>query len=519
VKAAAAVLMVLAGWPLAAVHNGLARLWPALAALVLVWLLRQPLGALLLGAFSGCLVLHAQTPWRAVPELLSGHVVASLQSSWNASALLFTLLMGGFVALIDSGGSLAGMARRWLERPQGNSARRVQVGAWVFGLVCFFDGLANAMLAGRLFRPLFDRARVPRAMLAYIVDSTSAPVACVAFISTWIAFQLSLIASGFSAAGREANPYEVFMASLPANYYCWFTLLLVVLAVWLNWHPGPMARAESTPPEEQAEASGETAAWRGVLPVAVLVGGILTGLYVDGAGWLWPDSLRDVAGAFGAADAARVLLTSSVVACGLAVLVHPRPQHAPAALVSGMLSLAGPAAILLGAWALGSVLKELETAAWIARGLEGTLPAGLLPAAVFLLAAACSFCTGTSWGTMGVVMPLALPSALALAGPASGPEMMVAGASVTAAVFSGAVFGDHCSPLSDTTIVSAAASGTPPLEHVRTQMPYALTAAAAALLLGFLPLGLLGLPSWIPLSGGAAALAGWVIFQTRRRAG
>jgi len=510
-KAAAVIVLVALAWPLARLDLGLAKVWPAIASLVLVWLLRQPLPALLLGGFSGALALHAADPWRALPEFLSVHVAGSLHSAWNSSALLFTLLMGGFVAVIDSGGGLSSLARRWLERPGRDPARRVQNGAFAFGLACFFDGLANSMLVGRLFRPLFDRERVPRAMLAYIVDSTSAPVACVAFISTWIAFQLSLIGAGFAAAGLEANPYTVFTASVPANFYCWFTLLLVFLAIRRSWRPGPMAEARPDSGTEGGAPAPVSAAWRGAVPVVFLVGAIFAGLYFDGAGGSLPGSVEDVARAFGAADAARVLLWASVLAAGLACALHPRPQEAPAALAQGMLSFVAPASILLGAWALGSVVKELEAADWIAGALQGRMPPALLPAVVFAFAALTSFCTGTSWGTMGVVMPLALPGALTLAVAAgAGPgEVFSTGAAVTAAVFSGAVFGDHCSPLSDTTIVSAAASGVDTLEHVRTQLPYALAAASAALLLGFLPLGF-GLPAWLCLAVGALVLAATV---------
>lgn len=509
-RPAFALILVLLGWPLGLWGGDFARIWPALAAIVLVLVLKDALVALLLGGLSGALVLHAAQPWQALPEFATRHIVGSFKSEWNVSALLFTLLMGGLIAVVEAGGGIRALAARFLGAPGAASARRVQGAAFGLGLACFFDGLANSMLVGRVFRPLFDRARVSRAMLAYIVDSTSAPVACLAFISTWIAFQLSLIRDGFAAVGRTANPYEIFLQSVPTNYYCWFTLLLVGIVVWRGWQIGPMRHAAvfSAPADGVADAGPQPSIWRGALPIVFLIGAILGGLYLDGAADPWPFSLRKAADAFGAADAAQVLLVSSVLACLLAVFLHRRRTGEPSAgavFGAGMRDFLLPASILIGAWGLGSVMKELEAAAWLAGALHGNLPLWSLPALVFLLGSLISFCTGTSWGTMGVLMPLALPATLTLSAGLPEAESAALAAGVVGAVFSGAVFGDHCSPLSDTTIVAAISSGIETLEHTRTQLPYALLAAGTALVLGFLPDGL-GLHPAAGLIAGAVFL-------------
>lgn len=497
-------------WLMAQAGSELARPAPALVALVLMVWLRQALLALLLAAWSGALVQQAATPWWSVFHLIEHHLLPCFFSRWNICAILFTLLAGGLVAVIEHGGSL----QAWIDRAAGSaaraSARRLQGATFTFGLLCFFDGLANAMLAGRLFRPLYDRAGVPRVVLAWIVDSTSAPVACIAFISTWIAFQLTLIRDGFAAAGMNVNPYSIYAASVPMNFYCGFALLLVALAIATQWLPAVMRQTKAHPsavlPPQEAACS-HPRLLRGLLPLSVLIGGILIGLYVSGAGWIWPSSLPAVADAFGEADTALVLLLASLAAAFCSVTLHPRPSQATQILFRGMTSLLPAVGILIGAWMLGSVLKELDVPQWLARNSLIFESSALMPATVFSLAAVVSFFTGTSWGTMGVLMPLFLPSALSLEVQQglTGEQIETVGALVTAAIFSGAVFGDHCSPLSDTTIVSAAASGVDPWEHTWTQLPFALLAAGVALGAGFLPLGA-GVHPLIGWLGGALIL-------------
>jgi Na+/H+ antiporter NhaC len=370
------------------------------------------------------------------------------------------------------------------------------------------------MIVGRSLRRLAARAGVSGAKLAYLVDSTSAAVACVAVISTWIAFQLSMIQAGFEIAGLEVQAYRVFLHSIPLNFYCWFTIALLAVAIWRGWNPGPMARAERRAGEaraaEPAPAPATRAAspWRALGPLAILLGALLGGLYLDGAERAWPPTWRGVAEALGNADAAVVLVGASALGCLAALALNPRGARGEPGIrifAGGILQLAIPVLILIGAWVLSSTLKPLGASEVIAGLLADRMPPGLFPLAVFATGTLVSFTTGTSWGTMGVLMPLALPVALALSGATdpTGAHPVVAG--TVAAVFSGAVFGDHCSPLSDTTIVSSIACGIEPLEHVKTQLPYALIAAGTAAGAGFLPAGL-GAPPWLLLPGGAALL-------------
>ncbi|HKJ91446.1 MAG TPA: hypothetical protein VJ960_09965, partial [Oceanipulchritudo sp.] len=195
--------------------------WPSLAALILVFATRNVLMGLFGGALAGALLLAEGRVWEVPLHLVEDHLLPNFASPWKSGALLFTLILGGFVHLLERGGILQAFLGKVLH---GRSRRRVEAGAGLFGLVCFFDGLANSLMVGRLFQPMAALAGVSRARLAYIVDTTSAAVACLAFISTWIAYQLAMIKEGFLLAGREeeAEPYQLFFASIPHNYYAWF---------------------------------------------------------------------------------------------------------------------------------------------------------------------------------------------------------------------------------------------------------------------------------------------------------
>lgn len=530
--------MFLATFPLAWSDVGWRALWPSLIALTVVLLARRVLTGLLIGGLAGCLLLTAGNPGTAFTTLFTDHLIPSLQSSWNLAAILFTLVLGGFAALLERGGSLETAARRYLQR---NASRRLPWGAFGLGIICFFDGLANSMLVGRVFRGLADRVGVTRVKLAYIVDTTSSAVACVAFVSTWIAYQLSMIQKGYELAGRaeEANPYGLFFASIPYNFYCLLALVLLVVVLARQWDIGPMAKAlpgdpeaktnsgNNTPdkassktttpdqliggqPPQASAAAGSPGLWRALIPLIFLVTALPLGLYLSGSNNPWPLTWTKAAEAFGQADAATVLILSSVLAALVAFACYPHEKaktSATEAFQGGVLSLVPPVAILLGAWILSSTLGELGAAGVLSGMLGDRLPVSLLPTAVFLTGMAISFTTGTSWGTMGILMPLALPVAFELGGAAGldAPAQQTLLAAIVGAVFSGAVFGDHASPMSDTTIVSSIATGIEPREHVRTQLPYAMITATVAFVLGFLPAGW-GLPAWVSLLAGAAVL-------------
>ena len=479
-------------------------IWPSIAALVLVFSTRNVLAGLLGGALVGAILLADGRLWAVPLQLVENHLLPNFSSSWKSGAIVFTLLLGGFVHLLEKGGTLQALLVRLLH---GQSPRKVEAGAGLFGLVCFFDGLANSLMVGRIFQPLARSAGVSKVRLAYIVDTTSAAVACLAFISTWIAYQLAMIREGFTLAGQEAlaDPYRQFFASLPHNYYAWFALILMGVTIWRQWNFGPMGhyRAEpeagaAGPDPVQAEPTGGL--WRAWVPMTVLLLIIFAGIYADGTRRMGEPLLPFTAGklalSFAEANVPAILIIGSGLAAFLAWLFFPRKAlagegTAGGVFMEGMIQLFQPVLILIMAWMLSSTLKDLGAAAYLGELLGGRIPASLLPVAVFVTGSLVAFTTGTSWGTMGLLMPLAIPLAFAVAGEATEAGLQLV-PMVIGAVFSGAVFGDHCSPISDTTIVSSIACDLDPMDHVRTQLPYALLAATGAALLGFIPAGLSG---------------------------
>lgn len=500
-----------------------AALWPPALALLCIVLTRRVLVSLFLGALGGAIMIEEGRLGEALWSLPFEHLLPSLESPWKWGALVFTLSLGGFAALLEAGGGLRGLFERFMNE-RAEARKHLQFATMGLGFVCFFDGLANSILVGRVSRGLADACRVSRAKLAYIADSTSSGIACIAFISTWIATQLSLIQQGLEAVGESDrfHPYAVFFASIPLNFYVLFTLLLLALSVAFDWNPGPMRRFEER--SRRAKGSPAMAAaglglhrapvWTALIPLGVLVGGIMLFFYLREARPLWPVTLEKVAFSFSSPDGPYVLLAGSVVAIAAAVLLYPRGRGAPPALpafIGGARSLVLPLTVLLFAWMLASVIGQIGTARLLGDLLSGNLAAGFLPLGVFLLGALISFTTGTSWGTMGLLMPLAVPQVFLLGDPGDHAFLLSA---VVAAVFSGAVFGDHCSPFSDTTLVASATCGLRPIDHVRTQMPYALTAAGTAAVFGFLPVGMGVLPAHGALLLGGAALAALVVVFT-----
>jgi Na+/H+ antiporter NhaC len=387
------------------------------------------------------------------------------------------------------------------------------------GLLCFFDGLASSLLAGRIARPLADRAGVSRERLAWVVDSTGSPVACVAFISTWIATQLSLIEQGLKDAPFKVEPYALFFQSVPANAYCLLTLLLVPLAIWTGFQPRVMRRFKALAPEEIDDAPADSPKpWVVLVPLVVLVTGILGGFPLLSGERIDVLSVEGWKRAFSGDAGPYALVFGSLAGWVAAMACFPakRRSEAVTAAVHGAGSLIPALVVLILAWSLGSMFSVLGTTEHIAELLTDGVPVGWLPLAIFLTGSSMAFTTGSSWGTMGLLMPLALPATLAAASTAgmSPEETRALAAMVIGAVFGGATLGDHCSPFSDTTIVSALASGCKTMDHVITQLPFAGMAALATC--SAYALMAVGMVSGLATAAAGLALCGWVWLLGRR---
>jgi len=515
-------LSLLAGTAaLATVDLPVRGLWPPVVALTVIMVTRRAVIGLLAGGYAGAVLLAGGDPWQAYLAVCRDHLAPNLASSWKVGAVAFTLVLGGFAAVLDEGGGFAGLLRK-LAAPGRDAARRFQYATVGLGLLCFFDGLANSMMVGRVGRRLADRCGVSRVKLAYLVDSTSSAVACVALVSTWIAFQLSMIESAFAAAGREVNPYAVFLRSLPYNFHCWFTLALLPLAIRWRFEPGAMGKFKAATRAADTDHVRNGSVASALTPLAVLLVAFLGGFVLLGSPRpILPLERHKLVAAFGSDAGPLVMVLAGLVATLTAAALFPRLagsrwQPAATAFGRGVRAMTGPVLVLVAAWILGSVVESLGTAELLASLATRVGAVWLLPAAVFVTGAVVSFATGTSWGTMGLLFPLTVPAAAAASGhldPAAQTTLLHV---IVAAVFSGAVFGDHCSPFSDTTIVTSIACEVEPHDHVRTQLPYALLAAGVAVLVGFVPAGL-GAPAWVSLVGGVGVLAGVVRFRAPAR--
>ncbi len=481
-----AVSIVILGLSLALPAFGppaaLTALWPALCALTLIILTKHAALGLAGGLAAGALLIHHGDPAGALRAVFADYVFPALDGSWHVGAIVFTLILGAFAGLLEKSGGFDTILTRLVAKAK-DPRRRLLGGVYGIGLLCFFDGLANSVLTGRIARPLADRTGVSRERLAWVVDSTSSPVACVAFVSTWIATQLSLIRDGLKDAPFAVEPYSLFFQSIPANPYCVLTLILVPLAIFLNYQPRAMRRYLPQEPDEETGADGgETPPKRAIIPLVALVLGIFAAFP------LLSDPIPDVLSvtgwqtAFGGDAGPYALVAGSLFGLAVAWAMYPKGRSVPASAAAyhGATNLLPALIILVLAWSLGNVFTDLGAGKELAKLLSEGFRLEWLPLAVFAAGALMSFATGSSWGTMGLLMPLALPATLAASAGMPPGEIMALMPAVIGAVFGGAVLGDHCSPFSDTTIVSAIASGCAPTAHVHSQLPFAGLAAGFA---------------------------------------
>jgi Na+/H+ antiporter NhaC len=425
------------------------------------------------------------------------------------------------VGVLGRGGGTQGVVEAVAGRA--TTRRKGQLLTYLAGLAIFFDDYANTLIVGNTMRPVTDRLRISREKLAYIVDSTSAPMAAVALISTWVGFELSLIGEALKTSAEQTpegahkaelmagalNPFTVLLHSIPYLFYPLFALAFVLMTVLTRRDFGPMLRAEVRVlsgggvqrPGAMVHTEGGHAAtleesqvprrwYNAALPLAVVVGTALAGMYGTGTAKLGEGShsLREVAGA---ADPLRSLLWAAFAGCLVAIVLVVGQRlltlgEAMAAWLSGLRSMMLAVVILVLAWALGGVTEALGTGTYLSALLQESLPLRALPVLVFLVAAAISFSTGTSWGTMAILFPVVVPLAITMGagvGFGGGGEYTVL-LGVISSVMAGSIFGDHCSPISDTTVMSSMACQCDHLDHVQTQLPYALVVAAVALVVG-----------------------------------
>lgn len=529
VIAALAPQIALAADTASVAKPGILSLLPSVVAIALALLLRQVIPAIFAGVLAGAILVQGLSItgiWKGLLDTFGVYIVDALKDEDHVSILFFGLMIGGLVGIISKNGGMGGIVRSL--SAMASTRERGQLATSFLGTAIFFDDYANTMVVGNTMRPITDRLRISREKLAYLVDSTAAPIASLALITTWIGFQVGLIDDATeNLQGMDTSAYLIFIAALPFGFYVIFAIIFVYLISATGRDFGPMLRAEqkalALEPEisevSETPSGASPRALNAVLPLAVLVFGGVIGIYVTGKAELGEAaSLREI---IGEGDSYLAMIWSSSLAVLVAVALSLASksldlEEALEAWMEGVKVLMPAIVILTLAWSLSGVNEALQTAAYLSQTLSGHIPPPLLPTLIFLIAAAMAFATGSSWGVMGILIPLTIPLSWAVVLPMGGDVVAspIFLASV-AALLSGAVWGDHCSPVSDTTILSSMASGCDHMAHVRTQFPYALTVGIVAVLSGLIPAGY-GVSVWICLATGIAILVGIVLSAGKR---
>jgi len=512
---------------------------PPLLAIVLAFLARHvmiSLGvAILVGGLLSTVPQAATTgqAWLQGIAATWSYLATTLSNGTNLLILSFIPPIFTLVEIIVAAGGFAGIVVWLLGRVR--SKRSAQGATAVMGVVCFIDDYANAIIVGSMMQPITDRFGTSRAKLAFLVDATSAPVSGLAVVSTWIAYEVGLFADVSAQLGMGKTGYGMFFDALSYRFYCLLMLVFVFAHILTGRDFGPMRKAEqqtgdrqafappTAPPGPDATASG--LARNALLPLGGLVAFHITGLWIDGGG---PARLAD-GGSVLSWDYWRLVISASqnshfilmcaalfgiVLATLCGRLSGSLPMSAlPGCVYRGIRRALLPSVVLVLAWSLKHCCQSLHTGDFLTGLLADRIPAHWFAPLLFLVASLTSFATGTSWGTMAILIPTAIPIAFALDGNSYGPTTMVS----LGAILDGAIFGDHCSPISDTTIISSVASSCELIQHVRTQLPYSLTVAAIALIVAYIPCSLGLAPIW-GLTLGVLAVVATLLVAGRRLA-
>lgn len=479
-------------------HYGFLSLLPPIIAITLAILTKEVFVSLVIGIFAGAFILSDYSLMDTFVKALEVIINNVGDAEWNVRVLIFTVLLGGIVGLLARSGSTIAFGNWAVNRIKSRSASLFAT--WALGVLIFMDDYFNCMTVGTVMRPLTDRYRVSRAKLSYIIDSTAAPVCILIPISTWVAYVMSQIAPEFEKFGINMTPFQAFMAMIPFNLYPWLIVLMVLVTSFTNLEFGSMARAESraikygqlientdiAPPGDDFSnmpVSEKGKASDLIIPIVVLIVSTLafmayTGGILDGG--------KSIIAAIMDCDSATSLVYGAFISIVLTVAMYRvrgtlKVSESMEALLQGFKSMMIAVCILSLAWSIGGITSDLGAGAYVASIVSQGFPTWIIPFAIFVTSAFMAFSMGTSWGTFAIMLPIAIPIAVAI-----DQYLLVS----MAAVLAGGTFGDHCSPISDTTIMASTGGACHHIEHVNTQLPYALTAASVSgigfLLAGFI---------------------------------
>ena len=513
------------------VRFGILTLLPPLVAIILAFITKETVLSLFIGVFVGEFML-CSNDLNIISTIvnaflnLGSQVISCMADPWNAGIILQCLLIGGVIQLITKMGGAKALADAFAKRA--DTPRKAQLFTWILGLCVFFDDYANSLIVGPIMRPVMDKLKVSREKLAFVVDATAAPVAGIAIISTWIGLEISLIAAGFQSVGvTNVTGFGIFLQTIPYRFYNIFILIFIVISALTLYEFGPMKKAEqkarARKEDEEIivpEAPGfdevkpvegvKLSVWNAIIPIGTLIIGALIAFYWSGYTTILggedqalitlmqtaPLSFDGIFQALSQSDASVALFQAALLASIVAIVMAVGEQiltieDAISEWIGGMKTIVITGVILLLAWSLGGVIGEVGTADYLVGILSSTIPAWIVPSLIFILGALISFATGTAYGTMSILMPLAIPLAWAVStGDMSFTIVCTSG------VLTGAIFGDHCSPISDTTILSSMGTSCNHIDHVQTQIYYAIFVAIVAIVFGYIPAGF-GIPWYI----------------------
>lgn len=492
---------------------------PPLLALGLAIITRKVILSLSAGILMGALMLTKGNPLDTLIYLKN--TVSSLVygeeglNENNVNIILFLLLLGVLTALLTVSGSNQAFANWAQKRIKGRRGAKLMAACLVF--ITFIDDYFHSLAVGAIARPVTDKFKISRAKLAYILDSTAAPMCVMMPISSWGAYIITLIAGLLAEhAITGYSPIGAFMAMSAMNFYAIFAMTMVFIVAYFSFDIGPMARLEKLAQEAQGDVENEAIEVTGrmrnlVLPIAVLILATVAMMMYTGGSALAADGKEfSLLGAFENTTVGISLVVGSLSAVVVATVLIVAGGHVTGSdyIKSwglGMKSMMGAISILFFAWTINNVVGDVSTGKYLSGLISGNLATGFLPVLLFLTGAAMAFSTGTSWGTFGIMLPIAASIAANAA-----PELLLP---CLSAVMAGAVCGDHCSPVSDTTILSSTGAKCNHMDHVTTQLPYALVVAAASsigyIVVGFTQSGLLGFVS-------AAAVMFGLIFVMKK---
>ncbi|MBO0602328.1 Na+/H+ antiporter NhaC family protein [Sporosarcina sp. E16_3] len=472
-------------------HMGIVSLLPPILAVILAVVTKNVVISLFSGTYFGVLLLVGGRPLEATMETIGNYLFPQVADSYNAAVLVLLFFIGGFVALMEKSGGGAALAEKATNFI--NTRVKAQLAAWFGGVLIFFSDIGTPLIVGPVFEKVFDKAKISREKLAWIIDSTSSPVAVLIPFIGWGVYIMGLIKNEFDLLNITTSEFSTLVKVIPFQFYAILAVTMVPLMAIAKLDFGPMAKAErriqqtgalywptSTPLRKAEEGEDMTKGSHAsfiLLPLLVLFI-TLFGLLVSFGFPIKPVPGND----FRIALSTAYLFAAITIVILMLIYKVKKFNEIFSIYTSGMQKMVYVAITLVLAWSLGKVINEMGTANFIVEVMQGNVPAFIIPAILFLVGAGMALASGTSWGTFAIMLPIAIPMAVAL-----DAHLLVC----IGAVLSGGIFGDHCSPISDTTILSSTGAGADHIDHVKTQFPYALLNGSIALV-GFIVAGITG---------------------------